>query len=269
MNGAMPAAELVLHAVAAALGARPAARDAWAALIAANTLGAASLDRANATPPAVPRRHAHRRAQLGAQERGSRVATFRRTLRAGLGRLEAANITGENPLAAQEIATESCNWTSKDPLLLRGIGDTNLYAYAASDPINYQDASGLDPLLVAQSGVCLAFARFLPPGACGGSAGAPTPPPPPGGGDGDEPPVSGVRPKPPEDGEPYDVCGGNSKGPPGPKSRGICTLERTFVAIWEVKRYCQYYCPGDGSRPVLTTLPLLPCINPIAFGSGE
>ena len=33
-------------------------------------------------------------------------------------------------------------WTSKDPILFRG-GDTNLYGYAISDPINRIDRSGL------------------------------------------------------------------------------------------------------------------------------
>jgi hypothetical protein len=35
-------------------------------------------------------------------------------------------------------------WTAKDPSLFNG-GDTNLYAYTNSDPLNYVDPSGQEP----------------------------------------------------------------------------------------------------------------------------
>lgn len=43
---------------------------------------------------------------------------------------------------ARDYDPETGRWTSKDPVLFQG-GDTNLYGYVMSDPINYIDPTGL------------------------------------------------------------------------------------------------------------------------------
>jgi RHS repeat-associated protein len=45
---------------------------------------------------------------------------------------------------AREYDPETGRWTSKDPILFGG-GDTNLYGYVMSDPVNLIDPSGLKP----------------------------------------------------------------------------------------------------------------------------
>ncbi len=45
---------------------------------------------------------------------------------------------------ARDYQPSAARWTAPDPLLLQGAGRT-LYAYAASDPINWVDRSGLSP----------------------------------------------------------------------------------------------------------------------------
>lgn len=45
---------------------------------------------------------------------------------------------------ARDYDAETGRWTAKDPIRFRG-GDTNLYAYVVSDPVNGFDPSGLKP----------------------------------------------------------------------------------------------------------------------------
>jgi len=42
---------------------------------------------------------------------------------------------------ARDFDPETGRWTSKDPILFGG-GDTNLFGYVASDPVNSIDPSG-------------------------------------------------------------------------------------------------------------------------------
>ncbi|RYZ81051.1 MAG: RHS repeat-associated core domain-containing protein [Proteobacteria bacterium] len=44
---------------------------------------------------------------------------------------------------ARDYDAETGRWTSKDPILFNG-GDSNLYAYAANDPLNFIDPRGTD-----------------------------------------------------------------------------------------------------------------------------
>jgi RHS repeat-associated protein len=53
--------------------------------------------------------------------------------------------TGFVRFGARDYDAVTGRWTAKDPILFRG-GDTNLYRYAAGDPINLVDPSGLDTL---------------------------------------------------------------------------------------------------------------------------
>ena len=70
--------------------------------------------------------------------------------------------TGLVRFGARDYDPEVGRWTAKDPLLFDG-GDTNLYAYAGNDPVNNQDPRGEE---TAQTGICRAFARFLPGCVC-------------------------------------------------------------------------------------------------------
>ena len=58
--------------------------------------------------------------------------------------------TGLIRFGARDYDPSTGRWTTKDPLLFGG-GDTNLYAYAFSDPVNYIDASGQ----VVCGGLCI------------------------------------------------------------------------------------------------------------------
>ena len=59
----------------------------------------------------------------------------------GFSRSEPANDTGENGAAYDELTSESCYWTSKDPIRFEG-GDSNIYAYVGNDPVNFVDPEG-------------------------------------------------------------------------------------------------------------------------------
>jgi RHS repeat-associated protein len=52
---------------------------------------------------------------------------------------------------ARDYDPAAGRWTTKDPILFAG-GDTNLYAYAANDPVNRRDGNGLDG--PTDGGVC-------------------------------------------------------------------------------------------------------------------
>lgn len=57
--------------------------------------------------------------------------------------------TGLVRFGARDYDPETGRWTVKDPILFAG-GDTNLYAYAMSDPVNYIDAGGLNPFNISR-----------------------------------------------------------------------------------------------------------------------
>jgi RHS repeat-associated protein len=52
---------------------------------------------------------------------------------------------------AREYDPATGRWLQKDPISFRG-GDTNLYAYAGGDPVNFVDPSGLDVWIEGPSG---------------------------------------------------------------------------------------------------------------------
>jgi RHS repeat-associated protein len=51
--------------------------------------------------------------------------------------------TGLVRFGARDYDAETGRWTAKDPILFAG-GDTNLYTYVVSDPVNLTDFEGLD-----------------------------------------------------------------------------------------------------------------------------
>jgi RHS repeat-associated protein len=50
--------------------------------------------------------------------------------------------TGLVRFGARDYDPQTARWTSKDPILFAG-GDTNLYGYVMSDPVNWIDPNGL------------------------------------------------------------------------------------------------------------------------------
>jgi hypothetical protein len=79
---------------------------------------------------------------LEGQKLALRRSGFPRTLASGLRALQPANTNRENPCAYDERASESCKWTSKDPI--RFDGGMNLYGYVVNDPVNRIDPRGRD-----------------------------------------------------------------------------------------------------------------------------
>jgi RHS repeat-associated protein len=66
----------------------------------------------------------------------------------------------------RDYDAETGRWTDKDPLRFAG-GDTNLYAYAGTDPVNFVDPTGLAS---AYSSYALSFGQGLLSGAVGAVA---------------------------------------------------------------------------------------------------
>jgi RHS repeat-associated protein len=54
----------------------------------------------------------------------------------------------------RDFDPETGRWTARDPIGFAG-GDTNLYGYVASDPVNWMDLDGLAPVWVGYAGPIL------------------------------------------------------------------------------------------------------------------
>jgi RHS repeat-associated protein len=67
--------------------------------------------------------------------------------------------TGLVRFGARDYDAYAGRWTAKDPILFDG-GFSNLYSYVGSDPLNYVDPSGENPLFLAA--VFLTYALFVP-----------------------------------------------------------------------------------------------------------
>jgi RHS repeat-associated protein len=95
------------------------------------------------------------------QELALRRSGFLRELASGLDALQPANTNGESARAYDESASESCTWTSKDPLRFEGA--VNLYEYSSTDPVNRFDSSGRNPATAIYVGYVLddLYALFL------------------------------------------------------------------------------------------------------------
>jgi RHS repeat-associated protein len=173
--------------------------------------------------------------------------------------------TGLVRFGARDYDPTIGRWVSKDPS--RFADGTNQYIYVHNDPVNFLDLTGNNSvaagvLVGAGVGAAVGGLPGAVIGALGGALlglGVVSVP-------GDTPvPDSGVRDR---DRTKDCAAGLNCKGPPGPKSKGICELERDLEDCGTGMHFCQYYCPQDGSRPTLPFPNSLSCPNPIAFGSG-
>ena len=71
-----------------------------------------------------------------------RRSSLPRALASELLDVQPANTNGESPCTYGEGASESCYWTSKDPIRFGG-NQINLYVYAANDPVNATDPNGM------------------------------------------------------------------------------------------------------------------------------
>ncbi len=56
--------------------------------------------------------------------------------------------TGLTRFGYRDYAAEWGRWTARDPIGFGG-GDTNLYGYVFSDPVNFVDLNGLDALEIS------------------------------------------------------------------------------------------------------------------------
>ncbi|MBL1278345.1 MAG: RHS repeat-associated core domain-containing protein [Ectothiorhodospiraceae bacterium] len=74
---------------------------------------------------------------------------------------------------ARDYDAQTGRWTAKDPIRFQG-GDTNLYGYVFSDPVNFVDPYGLAGLNGTTRGEGPANNRFQPPGS---NSNTPSPPP--------------------------------------------------------------------------------------------
>ena len=95
-------------------------------------------------------------APLEGQKLALRPSSFPRALASGLRASQPANTNRENPCAYDERASESCTWTTKDPIRFRG-HQLNLYAYAGCDPVNRRDRRGTDS---PECYACIGFNMF-------------------------------------------------------------------------------------------------------------
>jgi RHS repeat-associated protein len=61
---------------------------------------------------------------------------------------------------ARDYDAQTGRWTAKDPILFAG-GDTNLYGYVLSDPMNFVDLQGESPITAIGIGVALGIAVIV------------------------------------------------------------------------------------------------------------
>ncbi len=80
---------------------------------------------------------------LEGQKLALRRSDFPRELASAVSALQPANTNRENPCAYDGSASESCNWTSKDPWRFKG-NSLNIYVYGGNDPVDHVDLTGLD-----------------------------------------------------------------------------------------------------------------------------
>ena len=79
--------------------------------------------------------------------------------------------TGLLRFGARDYDPHVGRWSTKDPIAFSG-GDTNLYGYVISDPVNYLDPSGLRTFIGGGSSGQGAIAGGLVGGSVGGVGGA-------------------------------------------------------------------------------------------------
>ncbi|MBI3203000.1 MAG: RHS domain-containing protein, partial [Myxococcales bacterium] len=166
--------------------------------------------------------------------------------------------TGLTRFGARDYDPTVGRWVSKDPILWSG-GTRLLYSYTGEDPINRRDPSGLQvPWCEPAPPPALPWLELLGnllSNALKGSLLLS--------------PLAWATGDAANDNADacVDVAGASCKGPPGPKSKGICGLERDLALYGSGEHVCQYYCPQDGSKPTLALPNSLACPPTIGFGS--